>query len=482
MRWSAHMAFAGAALFLITGCGGGTPAGPTAPSPTPPPVRPNVILIVMDDLDFDLMERAMPRMQALIARPGLLFENFFISLPLCCPSRATILRGQYVHNHGIQQNGGENGGFGTFRARGLEGSTIATWLQDAGYRTVLLGKYLNNYPEGEDAYVPPGWSEWYGLLEDRPAGFYNYFLNENHIVSFFGESPAEYEADVLSARTLAFLARSEQQDDQPFFIYLNPAAPHAPAIPAPRHEGMFRGVGGPRKPSHNEPDVSDKPRWLRRQPPLTQREIDDIDSLYADRMASLQAVDEMIERIVQTLDSTGELGHTYLLVTSDNGVHHGEHRFPGGKNSAYEEATRVGLVVRGPGVPAGRRLTHLVGNVDLAPTIAAIAGVAIPPFVDGKSMVPLLGAAPPAPETWRDAFLLEKWPTGAPFPVPAFFGVRTLTHKLVDYYGESEVEFYDLVRDPYEERSQSRLADPATYDRLKARTTALSTCVAASCR
>jgi N-acetylglucosamine-6-sulfatase len=237
-------------------------ASPAAsPAVTPSAERPNVVLIVTDDLDARSVE-AMPAVRSLLHEQGVRFTNAFASTPLCCPARVSILRGQYVHNHGVLSNGGPYGGFTTFRRRGGEDSTVATWLQAAGYRTALLGKYLNGYPEEADpTYVPPGWDEWYAFAGGTSGFYADYELNENGRLVPYGSAPGDYSTDVLSAKATEFIERTTTAD-QPFFLYLAPYAPHAPRLPAPRHADTFADVQVPRSPAFNEADVSDKPGWV----------------------------------------------------------------------------------------------------------------------------------------------------------------------------------------------------------------------------
>src|SRR5829696_5891255 len=356
-------------------------ASPAA-SPAAPPRRPNLVLVVTDDLDAASVE-AMPTVRALLHDQGVSFSNFFVSTPLCCPARVSLLRGQYAHNHGVLGNGGPNGGFATFHRLGGEDSTVATWLHDAGYRTALLGKYLNGYPEDTDpSYVPPGWDEWDALVAEAPAGggYIDYALNENGRRVTYGHDAADYSTDVLAAKATDFIARTSGAD-QPFFLYLAPFAPHQPSIPAPRHAQAFAEAWAPRSAAFNEADVSDKPSWVRARPVLSDEQVAEIDAQYRDRLRTLLAVDEMVATLVETLEATGELENTYLFFTSDNGFLLGEHRLPIGKETPYQEAVRVPLLVRGPGVPAGTAVDSLALNVDLAPTLAELASVPVPPFV-----------------------------------------------------------------------------------------------------
>jgi len=294
-------------------------AASPAAAPAAPPSRPNIVLVVTDDLDAASVE-AMPMVMALLHDQGVSFSNFFVSTPLCCPARVSLLRGQYVHNHGVLGNGGPNGGFATFHRLGGEDSTVATWLHDAGYRTALLGKYLNGYPEDADpSYVPPGWDEWDALVAEAPAGggYIDYALNENGRRVTYGSEPEDYSTDVLSAKATDFIARTTAAD-QPFFLYLAPFAPHAPSIPATRHAEAFAEARAPRSAAFNEADVSDKPSWVRDRPVLSDEQVAEIDAQYRDRLRTLLAVDEMVATLVQTLEATGELENTYLFFTSYN--------------------------------------------------------------------------------------------------------------------------------------------------------------------
>jgi N-acetylglucosamine-6-sulfatase len=379
-----------------------TPGGALAASVT----RPNIIFILTDDLDTKEIA-FMPKLKSLIIDQGTSFSNFFVTYSLCCPSRSTILRGQYPHNHRVLSNTPPNGSFIRFHNLGNENSTIATWLRSAGYRTMLTGKYLNGYPTGvEPTYVPPGWDEWYSPAVGNAYGNYNYSLNENGKLVRYGNAPDDYFTDVLSRKAVDFIRRASREP-RPFFMYLATYAPHAPATPAPRHQGLFLNETLPRSPSFNEADMSDKPAWIGR-PPLGPRQIQQLEAHYRKRLQSLQAVDDLIVALVNELQAQGQLARTYIFFMSDNGFHLGEHRLPVGKDTAYEEDIRVPMIVRGPGVPEGRTLPHIGLNNDFAPTWAELAGASAPGFVDGRSLVPLLGANPPAVDGWRQSFLVER--------------------------------------------------------------------------
>jgi arylsulfatase A-like enzyme len=454
-----------------------------------------VILILTDDLDARLLDEHLadyPNIRKL-ASEGTTFSNAFVTDPLCCPSRATILRGQYAHNHRIVGNWWPRGGSRKFRVLGLGRSTLATWLQDESYRTVLIGKYMNDY---FGTRVPVGWDDWYAIA----GNFRSTDLNENgRIVSY--EPKRHHLDDVLAQKAVGYV-RDTSADEQPFFMWLGTKAPHAPAIPAPRHKNTFLDARLARPPSFNEHDVSDKPEWIRDNPPLKPKRIAAMNSLYRDRLRSMLAVDDMIGRLVEALTESGELDNTYIFFTSDNGWHAGEHRLTPGKWTAYEEDIRVPLIVRGPGVAEGRTLSHLVLNNDLAPTFADLGGAEAPFFVDGRSLTLLLSADPPPPEDWRSAFMVEaarelsrssalplsgdQVPKGrrhAPrgdWGRPGLEAVRTEEHLYVEY-GTGERELYDLSEDPHQLDNVYDGADPELVRHLQRRLAALRGCSGTSC-
>ncbi len=484
------------------------------------PEAPNVVLILTDDLaledvNADSLEH-MPNLRSLMEE-GTTFENAFVSNSLCCPSRATILRGQYTHNHQILSNEPPRGGFEKFRFLGHEDSTMATWLQERGYRTAFFGKYLNGY---SDTHVPPGWDEWYGVA----GNYLSHMLNENgHIVNYDPEN--DYDTDVLSEKATDYVERTAGADppffttDRPFLMWVGTKAPHQPATPAPRHEDDLSEVELPRGPSFDEKDVSDKPRWVSDNPPLSAEQKRYMEELHRKRLQSMLAVDDMIGDLMESLKESGELDDTFIFFTSDNGFHLGQHRLGAGKWTAYEEDIRVPLIVRGPGVPEGETLPHMVLNNDLAPTFAELAGARTPEFVDGRSLVPLLNEEPAPLENWRRAFVVEAVAersgapqppfvnessvapllTGDPLPKdwrrtsaataelseewgrPWLKALRTENYLYV-HYKTGEHELYDLRRDPHQLHNFYKSAPPELVGRLEAQLESLEQCEGAECR
>lgn len=421
-------------------------------------VRPNIIFIMTDDQNADMITY-MPILQAQLAAKGVTFSNAYTVSPLCCPARTSVLRGQYVHNHLVLNNGGKYGGYQRYKERGFEKSNIGTWLQAAGYRTALIGKYLNKYPETANKnFVPRGWDEWNGWwYSNKGESYYTRFtINENGRTVNYGGHQTAYMTDVLSAKSVDFITRS-LNDNVPFFLYLAPLAPHGPYIPAQRHSGLFNDLPLPQPPSFNEADVSDKPLRIRNRPLLNDDDIQELELVYRNQLRTLQAVDEMIGAIIATLDVAGQLENTYIVFTTDNGYHYGEHRMMPSKGNAYTEDVRIPLVIRGPGVPQGVTIDRMVANIDFAPTFGQIATAQVPSFVNGRSLLPLLQAADPASHPWRQSILISM---GCPnynqlikqmTPKRSCFNaLRTATFSYVDYPALKTREYYDLVADPFQ--------------------------------
>ncbi len=438
--------------------------------------KPDIVFILADDMRLDDFEH-MPQTRQLLAEQGLEFQNAFVTHSLCCPSRASILRGQYTHNHQVLIN---NQGFEKFQSQGHEDSTVATWLKSGGYQTVLIGKYLNGYPRrNHETYVPPGWDEWYGRPRAE-AGYYDYQLNENGTLVYYGGDEQDYYTDVLAGKAKDYVRRAVD-DSRPFFMYLAPGTPHGPFIPALRHQNEYPAARAPQPPSFNEPDVADKPAWVGGLPRLTSADEQKADVAYRSRLRMLLSLDEMVAGLIEELEATSRLDNTYVFFTSDNGYHLGEHRLALGKRTAFEEAIRVPLLIRGPGVRAGTTVEEIALNIDLAPSFAELGDVSAPEFVDGRSLVPLFsGQAPPA--SWRSAFLVEHWSGGGgnPSQTPTYAAVRTGTHKYVEYEN-GEKELYDLSADPYELESFPETADSALLESLVSRLEALKGCAKQAC-
>jgi N-acetylglucosamine-6-sulfatase len=501
--------------------------------------RPNILVVMTDDMNqADLA--FMPKTRKLLAKRGTSFTNAITTFPLCCPSRATFLTGQYAHNHGVGGNFYPEGWYGMPRRN----NTLATWLDGGGYRTDLIGKMLNGYgaldAHGE---IPPGFDQWHALLDVSAYDYYNFVMNSNGRLRTWGDpdfarklvdfanievtppdvksvadivakltevmgpapysywgasNPDQYSPDVTGRITNKLLGR-EKRAKKPFFIWWTPAAPHredvsttlmgrAGADPRPpqRYEQLSKSFQLPRPPSFNEADVSDKPTDVTSHtPPLTQSQIDQLQLDYEGRGGSLRAVDDRVGRMVKTLRRSGQLGNTVIVFTSDNGWLNGEHRIPGDKFLPYEESIGVPLIIRGPGIAEGRKVKEQVANIDLAPTLAALAGVKAHRKMDGVSLVPTLKRHKNPPKL---ALALE-----APRPlfegaIPnnawdrPYQGVRTDRYTYVLWTETSEEELYDRRVDPFELQN---LAQNPAYATVKAglngKMRRLATCSGRSC-
>ena len=448
--------------------------------------RPNVVTIMTDDQTVESL-RVMPKVQGLLVNKGTTFERSFVSFPVCCPSRATFLTGQYPHNHTVEGLAPPEGGYINLDTS----SYLPVWLRRVGYRTIHLGKFLNGYGTQnlDQTEVPPGWTEWQGSIDPSTYRYYGYTLNENGVLRTYGENqdPAYYQTDFYGRRASELI--EQYAGARPFFLSVNFVAPHhgggtqeeevesslkLPVV-APRHQGQFAGEALPSDPSYNELDVSDKPPHIQRRAPLTATQDADIRRAYQRRLGSLLAVDDAVERIVRTLRRTGELDNTLIVFTSDNGFFHGEHRIAFGKLLPYEPSIQVPLIMRGPGVPAGQRRDQLVENVDVTPTILDAARAkgdpSIPP--DGRSLFPLMRDR--GLEWGRDLLIAARG--GA----VRYWGVRTYRYLFVEY-ATGEQELYDLYADPYQE--QSLHLDPRyaqVLQALESRAARLRLCEAELC-
>ena len=432
---------------------------PTADAQT---TKPNFVFILADDMRKDDL-RYMPKTRSLLGSKGMSFDKAYVSLPVCCPARSTIMRGQYAHNTGVWVNSQWAG----YKANGNEQDNVATRLDAAGYRTGLFGKYLNGY---DGSTIPPGWDRWYAHLSQR---YYDYDVNVDGRLTHFGTAQSDYSTDVINRQTQNFIATSSR----PFFAYVAPTAPHGPFNgTVPRHQHDFDGAKAPRPPSFNEQDVSDKPPWIQSKPRLTTAQIADIDKRQEKRAEALQALDDLVEGVVNKLGAAGVLGNTYIVFTSDNGYHMGEHRIPDEKAQPYEESVHMPLLIRGPGVQVGAKTGKLALNTDYLPTLTDLAGIQTPAYVDGRSLRPVLEAN--ATTTWRSAILLEqRYAVGSGV---SFSGVLASNGgKYVEYDGGAR-EFYNLATDPYELSNAYNATAPPTA--LASRLQTLKSCSGDSCR
>jgi arylsulfatase A-like enzyme len=371
------------------------------------------------------LTRAMPATLDLIAKKGITFNRYYVSYPLCCPSRVSLLTGRYAHNHNVRGNVSPNGGYVGFSFRGAYSHNIATWLSAAGYRTIHIGKFLNGYgeePWDKGETVPPGWESWYTILDsDRTHYYYGYSMNINgHIVGPFGD-PGSWETREYGVRddpgcpfapangqpcyyvtdTLTNIATSEilaTPSTRPFYLQLDYTAPHgdfrrpAGPEPSPRHYDWFRGASLPHDEEEglDEGNVSDKPRFIREAEHLSPSDRHTYLVYWQKQLEALRDVDDGVRRIIGTLSQAGRLQNTYIIFTSDNGFFFGEHRLLGGKFLAYEPATHLPLLIRGPGIKPNTSTGELAANIDIAPTVLQLAHAKADKSIDGHSLVPYM--------------------------------------------------------------------------------------------
>jgi arylsulfatase A-like enzyme len=464
---------------------------------------PNLILILTDDQTLaQLRPGTMPAVTRILGEHGVTFSDA-VTQSLCCPSRAGLLTGQYPHNNGVFNN------VPGYRELVGKGNTLPVWLRQAGYRTSLVGKFLNGYAEDRGARPAPGFTDWFNMMD---VAYYGATISDNGTQIQLGQSGARnYVDNVFTDRALE-LIRQSARARQPLFLWLSylaphtggphpPECPHPAPVPAPQDIGKFADEPLPEPPSFDEADVSDKPPYIAGLEPIHRHAQEALTTHWRCALESLGTVDRGVRRITGALKRAGQLSNTVLVFTSDNGLYYGEHRLSGGKGLPYEEGVRVPLVVRVPkplraGARAGRTIHLPVAGVDVAPTLLRLAG-AEPcrrsgdcRTLDGRSLLPLLHGAG---NGWpgRRGVLLEL-ARGSRHPnFPCVFNeIRTPTKSYTEYpeirdpntltcVPSDEAELYDLEADPFE-LDNLLFVDPqgseATRAALAARLDALRDC------
>ena len=444
------------------------------------PERPNILFVLTDDQDVDSVAE-MPTLDSRLVEKGTTFDRAFATTALCCPSRTSILRGQYAHNHLVWGNLAPEGGFRRFQQEDLEGSTVATWLDEAGYHTGYMGKYLNEYGTFTDPnpHVPPGWDRWIGFEGGPGDAERNGALKVNDQGEISRVARIQ-DTDYLAQKAEDYIRNREP--GKPWFLMISTNAPHEPAAASERNDGTYTDREMPKTPGFNEANMSDKAEIWRRNPLLengcekgyrSEREfqcLPEADEVWRDRMESLQDVDDMMGRLLSTLSDKGFAENTYVVFTSDNGFATYRNRIFS-KAAPYEYSHGVPLIVRGPGVAEGTVDHRLVANIDLAPTFAQLAEAPRPSFVDGRSLVPIL-ADPDAP--WRTRLLFEQNVRENVYEV-----IRTASDQVyIQYPRTGESEYYDLKKDPDQLDGQAESPPRG----LKTQLGELATCAGARCR
>jgi N-acetylglucosamine-6-sulfatase len=457
----------------------GSPAtSATAGSATPAVGRPNVVLIQMDDQTAAQFNgEVMPKTMRLLTRPGTKFKDYIATTPQCCPSRASLLTGQYAHNHGVLSNGKG------YAALGGKRNLLPVWLQEAGYNTIHVGKFLNGYSRFADrpADVAPGWTDWRTVIGGR-FGYYDYFLSTNGEWSHYGKGDDDYVTRVLTRNAVRAIRRYAPHQ-APFYLELDQHAPHASggkrpgrcsgkgvraAKPDPVDMDAFRKAPLRRSPSFNEKHIKDKPAFVRSAPRIDRETRLEIKRRWRCALASLAAADRSVATVHDAVRQSGELSNTVFIYISDNGLLFGEHRIAHGKVLPYEENLRLPLIIDLPRGYGGVRKVHEpVANIDLAPTILDLAHAQpCPPegscrTMDGRSLMPLLTGTGPWP---RHRGLLTEYQSYSPgrYQTCGYDGIRTHGSVYLEHYstaGEGKcratlaAERYDLRHDAFELRN-----------------------------
>jgi N-acetylglucosamine-6-sulfatase len=431
---------------------------------------PNFVIVTLDDVTLSEAAMTLPLTRAAIGSRSVTFSNFFVEDALCAPSRATFLTGQYAHNHGVHVCEIEQPDSGYTAMRRVESSTLAVWLQAAGYRTGLVGKYMNGYLSTA---IPAGWTRWFGWNKGDTADGWNYGLNENGTTVSYGSAQSDFATDVEADKASGFVKNSINLG-VPFFLYFAPSGGHAPCAYPDRHADLYSDVYWP---GPAETSLVDKPPFIQALKTSTSGATE----AYRGCLRSLASVDEAVQRIWAAVKAGGQANNTWLILWSDNGYHFGEHALPRGKVTLYDTDLHVPLMIRGPGLTP-RTEAHMVGNADFAPTILELAGLDAPVTIDGTSLVPLLLG--PYPTTWRHALPARHWWANTQLQAvyPDALGLRTERWKWIEW-ATGDRELYDLSADPNELHNQAgddTLDD--TVAQLSALAQQLATCAGDGCR
>ncbi|KAG0049553.1 hypothetical protein BGZ83_005592 [Gryganskiella cystojenkinii] len=443
----------------------------------------------------------LPLVKKYLRDQGTEFTNYYTTTAMCCPSRVSLWSGQFAHNHNVTDESAPHGSYTKFVSQKLDRNWLPTWLQEAGYSNNYIGKFINGVsPTLKQA--PKGFDKdhWEPLVAPNIYTFYSPIFSTNN-------GPLEahtgvYQTDIISDKSIAILDGLAENKTNPFLFVISPTAPHdevwfvngttkfTPPVPAKRHEGLFKGAKAPRHPSFN-PEVQDKVSWIGDLPRLTDDEVDRIDAIYRARLQSLQATDELVERVIKRLEHNGQLDNTYIVYTTDNGYHLGTHRMFSGKQTAYEEDTNIPFIIRGPGIAKGKKSNAVATHTHFPATVLKLADLPVPEELDAHSIPVLENKSVYGKDQPTEAFAVEFW--AAAFMENTTFGSAQNTYKSVRLIGQGynllytvwctgEKEYYDLVKDPFQIKNIYEETRPQLLNRLDALLNVLRTCKGPTCR
>lgn len=429
--------------------------------------RPNIILINLDDADVDIfaddiLKSHLPNIRQL-ATEGLRFTNCHVVTPLCGPSRTCLLRGQHAHRTGIKtnvasgpMNNGYTGAYQAFKELGYEQEHLGVWMQRAGYRTMMIGKYLHGRmnPIGV-----PGWDDLHICFGGNYYATSRYSSRLPKADRRRATAETDYRTVVEADEAVWMIEQQDKRNrdsgiDEPFFLYIAPLAPHKPAGKTRMVQEDYQELGKkirlPNTPDFNEADVSDKPVHLQA-PKLTVEEVKSMNEEFRLRVLATKSVDDMVGRIRDVLRETEFDQNTYLFFTSDHGYQLGHNRMIA-KKVPYHRNTVVPMFVVGPGVASGSS-DHLLAHIDLVPTFLELAGGSASVKLDGKSWIPLFSNAPKDfNNPFRSELLIQNWEAKSQLGnlIPASYASLRMPHEIFTEWSNGEREYYDLTADPYQ--------------------------------
>ncbi|KAG0199140.1 hypothetical protein BGX28_007532 [Mortierella sp. GBA30] len=444
----------------------------------------------------------LPLVQKYLRDQGTEFTNYYTTTAMCCPSRVSLWSGQFAHNHNVTDESPPHGSYTKFVSQKLDQNWLPTWLQDAGYSNNYIGKFINGVTPNLK-HAPKGFDQhhWEPLVAPNIYTFYSPVFSTN-------DGPLEahtgvYQTDIISDKSITILDGLAKTKSQPFLFVISPTAPHdevwisgnsttkfTPPVPAKRHEHLFKDVKAPRHPNFN-PETNDKVSWIGSLPRLDESQIEVLDQTYRARLQSLQATDELVERVIQRLEENGQLENTYIVYTTDNGYHLGTHRLFAGKQTAFEEDTNIPFIIRGPGIAKGKKSNAVATHTHFPATVLKLAGLPVPDELDAHSIPILEDKAIYGKDQASEAFAVEFW--SAAFMENTTARFNTNTYKSVRLIGQGynllytvwctgEHEYYDLVKDPFQIKNIYKETEARVLNRLDALLNVLRTCKGPTCR